>query len=95
MRTFELDFTPFFMSNSQLQFELHNFIDQVKDTQVLNAIHTLLKSQVNIVAHSADRKGLTKYDVDKMLQDSERDILSGRLIKHQELKEEISNWRKK
>jgi uncharacterized lipoprotein YajG len=83
------------MSNSQLQFELHQFIDQVKDTEVLNAIHTLLKSQVNIIARGADGKGLTKYDVDKMLQDSEEDISAGRLIKHQDLKEEISNWRKK
>ncbi|MFN8886499.1 MAG: hypothetical protein ACK5WF_03490 [Cyclobacteriaceae bacterium] len=83
------------MSNSQLPLELHQFIDQVKDTEVLNAIHTLLKSQVNSVAHSADGKGLTKYDVDKMLQDSEEDISAGRFIKHQDLKEEISNWRKK
>lgn len=82
------------MSNSQLQMELHQFIDQVKDTEILNAIHTLLKSQVNSVAYSADGKGLTKYDVDKMLQDSEDDISAGRLIKHQDLKEEISNWRK-
>ncbi|MFY8035975.1 MAG: hypothetical protein ACOVMQ_02350 [Cyclobacteriaceae bacterium] len=83
------------MSNSQLQLELHQFIDQVKDTEVLNAIHTLLKSQVNVIARGADGKGLTKYDVDKMLQDSEEDISAGRLIKHQDLKEEISNWRKK
>ncbi len=83
------------MSNSQLQLELHQFIDQVKDTEVLNAIHTLLKSQVNVIARSADGKGLTKYDVDKLLQDSEEDISAGRLIKHQDLKEEISNWRKK
>ncbi len=83
------------MSNSQLQLELHQFIDRVKDTEVLNAIHTLLKSQVDIVAHSVDGKGLTKYDVDKMLQDSEEDISAARLIKHQDLKEEISNWRKK
>ncbi len=83
------------MSNSQLQLELHQFIDQVKDTEVLNALHTLLKSQVNAIARSADGKGLTKYDVDKLLQDSEEDISAGRLIKHQDLKEEISNWRKK
>lgn len=83
------------MNTSQLQSELHQIIDQVKDNQILQAIHTILSSQVGIFVHSTDSKPLTKDDFDRMLQESEDDIKAGRLVGQRDLKEKIKTWRDK
>lgn len=83
------------MNTSQLQLELHQIIDQVKDNRILQAIHTILSSQVGIFVHTTDGKPLTKDDVDKMLQESEDDINAGRLVSQNDLIEKIKTWREK
>ena len=82
------------MKTTELQSELHKIIDQVRDKEILQAVHTLLASQIPSFAFLAGGP-LTKEDIDKMLQASEEDIKYGRVIKQRILKEEIKTWRKK
>jgi predicted transcriptional regulator len=83
------------MNTSELQLELHQIIDQVKDNRILQAVHTILSSQVSIFAHSTDGKTLSKDDFDKMLEAGEADIKAGRLVSQKDLKEKIKTWRGK
>lgn len=83
------------MDTSELRLELHRIIDQVKDNNILRAIHMLLSSQLNIFAHTVDGKPLTKEELDNMLELSEEDIKAGRLTNQKDLKEEIKSWKKK
>jgi hypothetical protein len=83
------------MNTSELKLELHQIIDQVKDNRILEAIYTILSSQVSIFAHTADNKPVTKEELDKMLALSEGDIKAGRLTNQTEIKKEIKTWRKK
>lgn len=83
------------MDAAELRTELHRIIDQVKDNRILQAIHTMLSSQVSIFAHTSDGNPVTKDELDTMLQVSENDIKYGRLTNHEDLKEEIATWRKK
>ena len=83
------------MNIAELQAEIHQIIDQIEDDQLLHAVHTILRSQVNILADTKNGKPLTKSELDKMLVDSEIDIQNGLLINQKDLKEEIKTWRKK
>ena len=82
------------MNTAELQSELHQIIDQIKDHHILTAVHKILRTQV-ISAYSIDGKPLLKSEVDLMLQDSEVDIENGQLINQANLKEEIKTWRNK
>jgi hypothetical protein len=83
------------MDNLELKLELHRIIDQVKDNRILQAIHTMLSSQVNVFAHTTGGKAITKEEFDMMLESSEVDIKAGRLTNQKDLKEEIKTWRRK
>ena len=83
------------MDTPELKLELHRIIDQVKDNRILQAMHTMLSSQVSIFAHTAGGKPITKEEFDMMLESSEEDIKAGRLTNQKDLKEEIKTWRKK
>ena len=48
------------MNTSELKLELHQIIDQVKDNRILEAVYTILSSQVSIFAYTADNKPVTK-----------------------------------
>ncbi len=86
-------FRPYIqMNTSELQLELHQIIDQVKDNRILQAIHTILSSQVHIFAHSSEGKPITKNEFDEMLEASEEDIKKDRLLSQNELKEKIKTW---
>lgn len=82
------------MSASELKLALHQIIDQVKDNRILQAVHTILSSQVSIFAHTTDGKPVTKEELDMMLESSEEDIKAGRLFNQKDVKEEIKTWRK-
>jgi hypothetical protein len=83
------------MNTSELKLELHQIIDQVKDNRILEAVYTILSSQVNIFAYTADNKPVTKEELDMMLRSSEEDINAGRLINQADIKKEIKTWRRK
>jgi hypothetical protein len=83
------------MNTSELQLELHQIIDQVKDNRILQAVHTILSSQVSVFAHTTDGKPLTKDNFDEMLEAGESDIKAGRFIVQKDLKEKIKTWREK
>jgi hypothetical protein len=83
------------MNTSELQLELHQIIDQVKDNRILQAVHTILTSQVSVFAHTTDGKPLTKDNFDEMLEAGENDIKAGRFISQKDLKEKIKTWREK
>ena len=77
------------MDTPELKLELHRIIDQVKDNRILQAIHTMLSSQVNIFSHTGGGKPLTKEEFDVMLESSEEDIKAGRLTNQKDLKGEL------
>lgn len=83
------------MNTSELKSELHQIIDQVKDNRILEAVYTILSSQVSIFAHTSDNKPVTKEQLDVMLDASEEDINAGRLTDQSDVKKEIKTWRKK
>ena len=83
------------MNAPEIRLELHKIIDQIKDSQLLEAVYTLLTSQRKIAAYTTDGKPLTKEVMDAMLEASESDIKSGRLTNHRIVKEEIQSWRRK
>lgn len=83
------------MDTTELQFELHQIIDRIKDNQILKAVHTILSSQTNTTADTTSGKTLTNSQMDQMLQDSEIEIQNGQVISQKDLKEEIKNWRRK
>lgn len=83
------------MNTSKLKLELHQIIDQVKDNRILEAVYTILISQVSIFAYPADNKPVTKGELDMMLAASEEDIKAGRLVNQSDIKKEIKTWRKK
>lgn len=82
------------MKTTELQSELHKIIDQVQDDEILQAVYTILSSQIAPFAYSGG-KPLTKADLDKMLHAAEEDIKYGRVINQQALKKEMKTWRKK
>ncbi|HEY8938516.1 MAG TPA: hypothetical protein VIM65_25020 [Cyclobacteriaceae bacterium] len=83
------------MNTSELKSELHQIIDQVKDNRILEAVYTILSSQVSIFAYTSDNKPVTKEQLDTMLNASEEDINAGRLKDQSDIKKEIKTWRKK
>ncbi len=83
------------MSATELQSQLHKIIDQVTDKNVLQAIHTLLSSQINIYVHTSEGKAITKKELDILLVASEEEIRLGKTISEHDLKNEIKSWRKK
>jgi hypothetical protein len=83
------------MNTSELKLELHQIIDQVKDSRILEAVYTMLSSQVKIFAHTTDNNPVTKEELDLMLNSSEQDITAGRLIDQNDIKNEIKTLRKK
>lgn len=83
------------MSTTELQSQLHKIIDQVTDQSILEAVHTLLNSQINIYAHSSDGRAITKKELDLMLATAEVEIRKGKITTARDLKNEIKTWRKK
>jgi hypothetical protein len=83
------------MSTPELKSELHQIIDQVNDNRILEAVYTILSSQLNIFAYTTDNKPITKEALDKLLELSEDDIKSGRITNQADIKKEIETWRKK
>jgi len=76
------------MTTAKLKMQVHELIDQIKDNQLLEAIHTLL----------LNRDGspkLTKKEIDNMLEVSENDIHNNQLTDHAVLKEEILSWKRR
>jgi predicted transcriptional regulator len=82
------------MSSTELKSKLHQIIDKIEDDKILQAVHTLLEGRNDFI-FSADRKPLSKKEVDLMLSEGEQDIKEGRVTDHKELMEEIKTWRKK
>jgi len=83
------------MSATELQTQLHKIIDQVTDKNVLQAIHTLLSSQIHIYGHTSEGKATAKKELDILLATSEEEIRTGKTISSHDLKKEIKSWRKK
>jgi len=83
------------MSTTELQSQLHKIIDQVTDQSILEAVHTLLNSQINIYAHSSDGRAITKKELDLLLATAEEEIRLGKTTTGRDLKNEIKTWRKK
>jgi len=83
------------MSATEIQSKLHKIIDQVTDKNILQAIHTLLQSQINVYGHTSHGKPITKKELDMMLAGTEEEIRSGKTISAHDLKKEIKTWRKK
>jgi hypothetical protein len=83
------------MNTSELQMELHQIIDQVQDNRILQAVHTILSSQVSIFAQTTDGRPLSKDGFDEMLEAGEEDIKARRFISQKNLKEKIKTWREK
>ncbi len=83
------------MNTSELKFELHQIIDQVKDNRILEAVYTILSSQVSIFAYTADNRPVTKGELDITLAASEEDIKNGRIMNQSDIKKEIKTWKKK
>ncbi|HMR58395.1 MAG TPA: hypothetical protein PKC10_13805 [Cyclobacteriaceae bacterium] len=84
-----------YMSISDLQLKLHQIIDQVNDPEILKAVHTLLNSQLEPVIKTADGFPISKIELDELLELSESDIQNGKTINQEDLKNEITTWRKK
>jgi threonine synthase len=84
-----------FMSTTELQSQLHKVIDQVTDQEILKAVHTLLTSQLNVYAHTANGKAITKEELDLLLAAAEEEIREGKTTTAYDLKNEIKSWRKK
>ena len=81
------------MNTTELQLELHQIIDQVKDNRILQAVHTILSSQVGIFAHSSKGEPISKSEFDEMIEVSEDDIKAGRLVSQKDLTEKIKAWK--
>jgi len=83
------------MSTTELKSQLHKIIDQVTDQSILEAVHILLNSQINIYAHSSDGRAITKKELDLLLATAEEEIRQGKTTTGRDLKNEIKRWRKK
>lgn len=83
------------MSATELQTQLHKIIDQVTDQNTLQAVHTLLSSQVNIYGHTSEGRAITKKELDIMLATSEKEISGGKTTSSIDIKKEMKSWRKK
>ncbi len=83
------------MSATELQTQLHKIIDQVTDQNTLQAVHTLLSSQVNIYGHTSEGRAITKKELDIMLATSEKEISEGKTTSSIDIKKEMKSWRKK
>lgn len=83
------------MNTTKLKEELHQIIDRVTDSKILQAVYTILSSQVNIQAYSPSGQPLTKQAMDEMLEASETEIKAGKVTDHEDIKKEILSWRKK
>ena len=82
------------MSSVELKLELHRIIEQIDDSRILLAVHTLLEGKSDPV-FSTDRNSLKKREMDVMLSEGEDDIHAGKVTDQRQLIEEIKTWRKK
>jgi molybdopterin-guanine dinucleotide biosynthesis protein A len=81
------------MSTVELKTDLHNLIDEINDTSILKALHTLLKQKKSeVIGFSAGRKPLTKKELIKRLEKAENQIKKGQSVTIDELEEEAQSW---
>jgi predicted transcriptional regulator len=80
-------------NTSKLKEDLHHIIDQIEDQAILEAVHTLLTSQIGTI-YSLQGQALDQDSIEARLEESEADIEAGRTVSQQELKAKIQSWRK-
>lgn len=82
------------MSTAELKTDLYHLIEELNDTSVLKAIHTILKKSVDndIVGYSSDMKPITKKAFIKRIEKAEATIKKGKHITVEALKKESESW---
>lgn len=72
------------MSTVELKEILKSKIDQIDDDLLLSEVHTILSRKSEIIE---------SYNLD--LQQSENDILNGKIYSHNQVLEKIKEWKKR
>lgn len=74
------------METVQLKEELHQIIDRIEDSKILEATYTLLERQ-DIILHATNGKPLTQRAFESMIDEGEHDIEQGKTHSHEQIKE--------
>ncbi len=74
------------MSKADIKAELHQIIDNINDSRILEATYTLLSRQLDVVAFSVEGKPLGGKEFEMMIDEGEADIKAGRVHSHEEVK---------
>ena len=74
------------MSTADIKTVLHQIIDSIEDSKVLEAAYTLLSRQSKIAAFSVDGEQLSRKDFEIMIDEGEEDIDAGYVHSHEEVK---------
>lgn len=74
--------------------KVHFFMELLNNFSFIEIGTTKPQLEEEIVAYSTDGKPLTVKTYNKALEKAEQDILNGRVISSDELKEEVKSWRK-
>lgn len=81
------------MSTLELKTDLHHLIEEINDTSVLKALHTLLKQKSeDFIGFTSDREPLTKKELIKRLEKAETQIRKGQSVTIDELEKEAQTW---
>lgn len=81
------------MSTLELKADLHNLIEEISDTSVLRALHTLLKQKSeDVIGFTSARRPLTKKELIKRLEKAETQIRKGQSVTIDELEKEAQDW---
>jgi len=78
------------MGTVQLKEELHQIIDRIEDSKILEATYTLLERQ-DIILHTTNGEPLTQREFESMIDEGEHDIEQGKIHSHEQVKEHFRN----
>ena len=82
------------MNTIEMKSDLHQFIENINDSHVLKAIHTLLKKQIaeEIVGYDPKGKPLTQKAFIKRIERAESEISKGNYSTLEDFEKESKNW---
>ena len=77
------------MSLQEQKEHLIGQLSYVNDSVLIHAMEQLISAWLRL-----QPSALSSYQIEEMLEEGNEDLKKGRTISHQDLKKEISSWRK-
>lgn len=79
------------MTTKELRTQLRQMIDQIENEQVLQAVYTIL-SQNEIVGHEVDGRPITKKQLAREVDESEKEIDKGNYYTQEDIEQQARQW---